>query len=139
LNQGQEMLRIFKSYSSRTSILDDFTFYDSRQRAMQERKMRQPHPMQQHPQQHPQQQQQQQHYQHQQQHLQQQHHQQQLQQQRTAEMMHQVVGRRDWSTGGEVGKDSSKRAEQQRELGVQGYVEDDRNDVDVAEKDGSWE
>ncbi|CAI5961660.1 unnamed protein product [Closterium sp. NIES-65] len=84
LQQGQEMLRLFKGYSSRTSILDDFTFYDSRQRAMQERKTRHPsHPFphqqqSQHLQQHQQQQQQQQ------QHPQQQHqhpHQQQLQSQ----------------------------------------------------------
>ncbi|CAI6004324.1 unnamed protein product [Closterium sp. NIES-64] len=82
LQQGQEMLRLFKGYSSRTSILDDFTFYDSRQRAMQERKTRHPshlfpHQQQsQHLQQH-QQQQQQQHPQQQHQHP----HQQQLQSQ----------------------------------------------------------
>ncbi|CAI5465271.1 unnamed protein product [Closterium sp. Yama58-4] len=36
--QGQQMLRIFKDYMSRTSILDDFDFYDKRQKAMQARK-----------------------------------------------------------------------------------------------------
>ncbi|CAI7877531.1 unnamed protein product, partial [Closterium sp. NIES-54] len=78
LQQGQEMLRLFKGYSSRTSILDDFNFYDSRQRAMQERKTRHPsHPFphQQHSQhlQHQQQQHQQQQQQHQQQQMQHQH------------------------------------------------------------------
>jgi hypothetical protein len=39
--QGLEMLSIFKSYASTTSILDDFQFYESRQRAMQEKRARQ--------------------------------------------------------------------------------------------------
>ncbi|CAM6103055.1 unnamed protein product [Calypogeia fissa] len=39
--QGLEMLNIFKSYASKTSILDDFQFYESRQRAMQEKRARQ--------------------------------------------------------------------------------------------------
>ncbi|BBM96721.1 YTH domain-containing family protein [Marchantia polymorpha subsp. ruderalis] len=39
--QGVEMLNIFKSYASKTSILDDFQFYESRQRAMQEKRARQ--------------------------------------------------------------------------------------------------
>ena len=38
--QGQEMLRIFRAFQSRTSILDDFAFYDSRQAAMLERKVK---------------------------------------------------------------------------------------------------
>eukprot|EP00270_Netrium_digitus_P015999 TRINITY_DN5668_c0_g1_i5.p1 TRINITY_DN5668_c0_g1~~TRINITY_DN5668_c0_g1_i5.p1 ORF type:complete len:314 (-),score=104.15 TRINITY_DN5668_c0_g1_i5:185-1126(-) len=38
MQQGLEMLRIFKSYSAKTSILDDFGFYDSRQKALQEKK-----------------------------------------------------------------------------------------------------
>ncbi|KAI3919668.1 hypothetical protein MKW92_015073 [Papaver armeniacum] len=38
--QGTEMLNIFKSYTSKTSILDDFTFYESRQKAMQEKRIR---------------------------------------------------------------------------------------------------
>ncbi|KAL3701439.1 hypothetical protein R1sor_019461 [Riccia sorocarpa] len=39
--QGLEMLNIFKNYASKTSILDDFQFYESRQRAMQEKRARQ--------------------------------------------------------------------------------------------------
>jgi len=31
LEQGQEMLQIFHSYKARTSVLDDFGFYDKRQ------------------------------------------------------------------------------------------------------------
>lgn len=31
LDQGREMLRIFHQYKSKTSILDDFGFYDKRQ------------------------------------------------------------------------------------------------------------
>ncbi|OMO88147.1 hypothetical protein COLO4_20411 [Corchorus olitorius] len=41
LEQGLEMLSIFKSYESHSSILDDFYFYEERQKAMQERKARQ--------------------------------------------------------------------------------------------------
>ncbi|XP_058722840.1 YTH domain-containing protein ECT2-like isoform X1 [Vicia villosa] len=40
--QGIEILNIFKNYASRTSILDDFDFYESRQKVMQEKKTRQP-------------------------------------------------------------------------------------------------
>ncbi|XP_042413747.1 YTH domain-containing protein ECT1-like isoform X1 [Zingiber officinale] len=36
--QGTEMLNIFKSYSAKTSILDDFGFYENRQKAMQEKR-----------------------------------------------------------------------------------------------------
>ncbi|XP_022734141.1 uncharacterized protein LOC111287734 [Durio zibethinus] len=39
--QGIEMLNIFKNYESHSSILDDFYFYEERQKAMQERKARQ--------------------------------------------------------------------------------------------------
>ncbi|GMI87676.1 evolutionarily conserved C-terminal region 5 [Hibiscus trionum] len=39
--QGLEMINIFKSYESHSSILDDFHFYEERQKAMQERKARQ--------------------------------------------------------------------------------------------------
>lgn len=39
--QGIEMLNIFKNYAARTSILDDFEFYESRQKVMQEKKTRQ--------------------------------------------------------------------------------------------------
>ncbi|KDP25028.1 hypothetical protein JCGZ_22563 [Jatropha curcas] len=41
LEQGVEMLNIFKNYESNMSILDDFDFYEDRQKAMQERKARQ--------------------------------------------------------------------------------------------------
>ncbi|RDX63582.1 YTH domain-containing family protein 2, partial [Mucuna pruriens] len=42
--QGVEMLTIFKNYVARTSILDDFEFYESRQKVMQEKKTRQSMP-----------------------------------------------------------------------------------------------
>ncbi|XP_073115200.1 uncharacterized protein [Elaeis guineensis] len=42
--QGTEMLNIFKSYSSKTSILDDFGFYENRQKAMQEKRSKPPTP-----------------------------------------------------------------------------------------------
>ncbi|XVE85333.1 hypothetical protein DITRI_Ditri17bG0083300 [Diplodiscus trichospermus] len=38
--QGIEMLNIFKNYESHSSILDDFYFYEERQKAMEERKAR---------------------------------------------------------------------------------------------------
>lgn len=38
---GIEMLKIFKNYEYDMSILDDFDFYEDRQKAMQERKARQ--------------------------------------------------------------------------------------------------
>lgn len=41
--QGQQMLSIFKNYSARTSILDDFSFYDTRQMVMQERRVARQH------------------------------------------------------------------------------------------------
>ncbi|XVF86265.1 hypothetical protein PTKIN_Ptkin18bG0026700 [Pterospermum kingtungense] len=41
LEQGIEMLNIFRSYETDMSILDDFDFYEERQKAMQERKARQ--------------------------------------------------------------------------------------------------
>ncbi|XWS16587.1 hypothetical protein CRYUN_Cryun34aG0101500 [Craigia yunnanensis] len=41
LEQGIEMLNIFRSYETDMSILDDFDFYEDRQKAMQERKARQ--------------------------------------------------------------------------------------------------
>ncbi|XP_068663327.1 YTH domain-containing protein ECT4-like isoform X2 [Aristolochia californica] len=37
---GMEMLKIFKNYSSRTSLLDDFIYYESRQKIRQEEKLR---------------------------------------------------------------------------------------------------
>ncbi|KAG0491881.1 hypothetical protein HPP92_005279 [Vanilla planifolia] len=36
--QGTEMLNIFKNYTAKTSILDDFDFYESREKAMQEKR-----------------------------------------------------------------------------------------------------
>ncbi|CAL0326352.1 unnamed protein product [Lupinus luteus] len=47
---GVEMLNIFKNYVAKTSILDDFEFYESRQKVMQEKKVRQsmPHTSEQH-------------------------------------------------------------------------------------------
>lgn len=41
LEQGIEMLKIFKDHEAETSILDDFNFYDEREKALQERKARQ--------------------------------------------------------------------------------------------------
>jgi hypothetical protein len=38
--QGTEMLNVLKSYGSKTSILDDFDFYESRQKVMQEKRIR---------------------------------------------------------------------------------------------------
>ncbi|XP_072995310.1 YTH domain-containing protein ECT4-like [Typha latifolia] len=37
-SQGTEMLSIFKNYSVKTSILDDFDFYESRQKALQDKR-----------------------------------------------------------------------------------------------------
>ncbi|KAF2292895.1 hypothetical protein GH714_029682 [Hevea brasiliensis] len=41
LEHGVEMLKIFKNYESHSSILDDFHFYEERQKAMQARKSKQ--------------------------------------------------------------------------------------------------
>lgn len=38
--QGIEMLKIFKNYASKTSLLDDFMYYENRQKIMQEEKAR---------------------------------------------------------------------------------------------------
>ncbi|GAB2211188.1 hypothetical protein Droror1_Dr00016480 [Drosera rotundifolia] len=38
LEQGIEVLKVFKLHSSKVSILDDFDFYEARERSMQERK-----------------------------------------------------------------------------------------------------
>lgn len=40
LEQGIEMLKIFKNYDAETSILDDFGFYEEREKIIQERKAR---------------------------------------------------------------------------------------------------
>ncbi|XP_077245403.1 YTH domain-containing protein ECT4-like [Tasmannia lanceolata] len=40
-DQGLEMLKIFKEHTSKTSILDDFSFYEGRQKTMQEKKAKQ--------------------------------------------------------------------------------------------------
>ncbi|XP_024192369.1 YTH domain-containing protein ECT4 isoform X3 [Rosa chinensis] len=41
LKQGIELLKIFNDYDARTSIVDDFEFYDDRERSLKERKARQ--------------------------------------------------------------------------------------------------
>lgn len=41
LKEGIEMLKIFKDYDARTTIIDDFEFYDDRERVLKERKARQ--------------------------------------------------------------------------------------------------
>ena len=41
LKEGIEMLKIFKDYDARTTIIDDFDFYDDRERVLKERKARQ--------------------------------------------------------------------------------------------------
>lgn len=38
LTQGSEMLNIFKAFSNKTSILDDFGFYEKRQKVMQDKR-----------------------------------------------------------------------------------------------------
>ncbi|CAK9163238.1 unnamed protein product [Ilex paraguariensis] len=38
--KGLEMLKIFKNYISKTSLLDDFTYYENRQKILQEEKAR---------------------------------------------------------------------------------------------------
>ncbi|XP_026655754.2 YTH domain-containing protein ECT3-like [Phoenix dactylifera] len=41
LEEGLRMLEVFKDHTSKTSILDGFTFYEIRQKVMQERKAKQ--------------------------------------------------------------------------------------------------
>ncbi|XP_059628738.1 YTH domain-containing protein ECT2-like [Cornus florida] len=41
LEQGLQMLKIFKEYTSKTCILDDFGFYEGRQKTIQEKKAKQ--------------------------------------------------------------------------------------------------
>ena len=38
LEQAVQVVKIFKSHLSNTSILDDFEFYEARQKALQEKK-----------------------------------------------------------------------------------------------------
>lgn len=38
LKQGLEMLKIFKSYSAKTSLLDDFTFYENQEKSLSGKK-----------------------------------------------------------------------------------------------------
>ncbi|PKI61351.1 hypothetical protein CRG98_018253 [Punica granatum] len=41
LEQGLKMIKIFKEHSSKTCLLDDFEFYENRQKAIQEKKAKQ--------------------------------------------------------------------------------------------------
>ena len=41
LGQGIEILKIFKDHDAETSILDDFSYYNEREKTLQERKARQ--------------------------------------------------------------------------------------------------
>jgi hypothetical protein len=41
LEQGIQMLKIFKEHASKTSILEDFAFYENRQKLMQEKRIKQ--------------------------------------------------------------------------------------------------
>ncbi|KAK1262843.1 hypothetical protein QJS04_geneDACA009467 [Acorus gramineus] len=41
LDQGLAVLKVFKEHVSKTSVLDDFTFYETRQKTMQERRAKQ--------------------------------------------------------------------------------------------------
>lgn len=41
LEQGLQMLKIFKEHVSKTSVLDDFDFYENRQNFMQEKRVKQ--------------------------------------------------------------------------------------------------
>ncbi|KAM3260964.1 hypothetical protein ACQJBY_051926 [Aegilops geniculata] len=43
LEHGLQVLKIFKDHVSKTSILDDFSFYDNREKIMQERKSQRQH------------------------------------------------------------------------------------------------
>lgn len=43
LKQGLEVLKIFKDHAERTSLLDDFVYYENRQRVMQDERTRLPY------------------------------------------------------------------------------------------------
>jgi hypothetical protein len=45
LDQGLQVLKIFKDHVCKTSILDDFGFYDNREKIMQEKKSRRQYPL----------------------------------------------------------------------------------------------
>ena len=45
LDQGLLVLKIFKDHVYKTSILDDFSFYDDREKIMQEKKSKRQHPI----------------------------------------------------------------------------------------------
>jgi hypothetical protein len=45
LDQGLQVLKIFKDHVCKTSILDDFSFYDDREKIMQEKKSKRQHPV----------------------------------------------------------------------------------------------
>nr|TKV90900.1 hypothetical protein SEVIR_9G058700v2 [Setaria viridis] len=45
LDQGLQVLKIFKDHVCKTSILDDFGFYDNREKIMQEKKSRRQYPV----------------------------------------------------------------------------------------------
>lgn len=42
LKQGLEMLKIFKSYSAKTSLLDDFNFYENKEKSFHDKKSSKP-------------------------------------------------------------------------------------------------
>lgn len=41
LDQGLQLLKLFKEHASKTCILDDFDFYETRQKVMQEKRTKQ--------------------------------------------------------------------------------------------------
>lgn len=41
LEEGLEMVKIFKEHVSKTCMLDDFAFYEGREKLLQERKLKQ--------------------------------------------------------------------------------------------------
>lgn len=43
MEPGHKMIKIFKEHLSKTCILDDFGFYESRQKTIQEKKAKQQH------------------------------------------------------------------------------------------------
>ncbi|WOL07948.1 YTH domain-containing family protein 2-like [Canna indica] len=43
LEQGLQLLKLFKEHAAKTSVLDDFSFYETRQKLLQEKRSRQHH------------------------------------------------------------------------------------------------